>query len=184
MDFSAKKIFTIPNLISFFRLALIPAIIYSFVTLGNNSLAVGLTVLSGLTDVVDGKIARRFNLTSDLGKVLDPVADKLTQLALVVCLITDYPIMVKLAILLVAKELVMAITGLWAVKAQNKIDSAVWHGKLCTVVIYISMAVIMLFPSVPDLFVTIVALICGFLMLFSFLLYVKDRIKLISRYKK
>lgn len=184
MDFSAKKIFTIPNLISFFRLALIPAIIYSFVTLGNNYLAVALTVLSGLTDVIDGKIARRFNMTSDLGKMLDPVADKLTQLALIVCLISEYPIMNRLVVLLVAKELIMAITGLMAIKAQNKVDSAVWHGKLCTVAIYISMVIIMLFPSIPDLFVIFIVIICSFLMLFSFLLYVKDRIKLISRYKK
>lgn len=185
MDFSPKKIFTIPNLISFFRLALIPAIIYSFVTLKNNYLTVGLTVLSGLTDIVDGKIARKFNMTSDLGKMLDPVADKLTQLALVVCLISKYPIMKRLAILLVAKELIMAITGFFAVKSQNKVDSAVWHGKLCTVVIYISMVLIILFPSVPDMFVTIIAIVCSFLMVFSLVLYVKDRIKLIkdSRYK-
>ena len=184
MDFSAKKIFTIPNMISLFRLALIPAIIYSFIKLENNYLAVGLTALSGLTDVVDGKIARKFNMTSDLGKMLDPVADKLTQLALIVCLVSRYPFMNRLAILLVVKEIIMAVTGLLTIKSQNKVDSAVWHGKLCTVVVYISMIVIMLIPSVPDLFVTIVSIICSFLMLFSLVLYVKDRIEIIKRSKK
>ena len=83
-----KEIFTIPNLLSLFRLCLIPLIVYEYCSVQNTTLAVLFIALSALTDVLDGKIARRFNMVSDVGKVLDPIADKLTQAALIICLIS------------------------------------------------------------------------------------------------
>ena len=74
-----KQLFTIPNLLSLLRLCMIPLIIWLYCTQKNYALTAVVLVLSGLTDMVDGYIARRFNMVTDLGKALDPVADKLTQ---------------------------------------------------------------------------------------------------------
>ena len=84
---NSKKIFTIPNIISMFRLLLIPVFIFSYVILKNDLLTVILLTVSGISDMLDGWIARRFNMVSELGKALDPIADKLTQLSMILCLI-------------------------------------------------------------------------------------------------
>ena len=84
--FRDGKIWTIPNFMSFFRLLLVPFIVWAYVGLQNTKLAIILLAVSALTDVLDGRIARRFNMVSDLGKALDPVADKLTQVCVVLCL--------------------------------------------------------------------------------------------------
>ena len=83
---SENKIFTLPNVLSFFRILLIPVIIWLYLVKDNSIWAGYVLILSGLTDVLDDFIARRFNVASDLGKVLDPVADKLTQAAMLICL--------------------------------------------------------------------------------------------------
>ena len=91
--FRDGKIWTIPNVLSFFRLLLVPFIIWAYVGLHNNPLTITLLAVSALTDILDGQIARRFNMVSDLGKALDPVADKLTQVCIVLCLAFTYPLL-------------------------------------------------------------------------------------------
>ena len=81
-----NRIITVPNLLSFFRFCLIPVIIWSYCVKKNPLLAGEILLLSGLTDLADGYIARRFHRISNLGKILDPVADKLTQAAMLICL--------------------------------------------------------------------------------------------------
>ena len=76
-----EEIFTIPNILSFIRLLLIPVIVVVYVLYDYYLLAAILIVISGITDIVDGKIARRYGLVSDFGKMLDPIADKCTQAA-------------------------------------------------------------------------------------------------------
>ena len=98
-----KEILTIPNLLSLFRLLLIP--VYMSIYLKENYyLAAAILVVSCLTDAVDGWIARRFNMISNLGKLLDPVADKATQFTLIICLALRYPILLYLVGLFVVKE--------------------------------------------------------------------------------
>ena len=82
-----KEIFTIPNLLSLFRLALLPVYVYIYLnaTQTYQYVAAGaIMAVSCLTDMIDGRIARRFNMISTLGKILDPVADKITQFTLTV----------------------------------------------------------------------------------------------------
>ena len=80
------KILTIPNLLSCLRLALIPCFVWAYLVRRDPRLTVALLLLSGLTDIADGFIARHYDMVSNLGKVLDPLADKLTQAAMLVCL--------------------------------------------------------------------------------------------------
>ena len=86
-----ENILTIPNLLSLIRILLIPFIIWLYCARKAYLCTIIVIALSGFTDIIDGKIARKFNMVSDVGKVLDPVADKLTQATLVICLIARYP---------------------------------------------------------------------------------------------
>lgn len=93
-------------------------------------------ILSGLTDLADGYIARRFNMTSDLGKALDPVADKLTQAAMMLCLLTRFRLMLIPLSIIVIKELVTGVFSLVVIKKTGRVMSADWHGKLTTLLLY------------------------------------------------
>ena len=84
--FNKKDILTIPNLLSLFRLLMIPVIVWLYVKEKNYYAAAAMVLISGATDIADGIIARKFNMISDFGKILDPMADKLTQGALIICL--------------------------------------------------------------------------------------------------
>ncbi len=90
MPDKGKQILTIPNLLSVFRILLIPLIVWLYCGKQDYLLAAWVLLLSGVTDIADGFIARRFRMVSDLGKVLDPIADKLTQTAALVCLLTRF----------------------------------------------------------------------------------------------
>ena len=80
---------TIPNWLSFIRIALIPVFAVLFVQ-GHQLVAVIVMICAALTDLFDGKIARKFNQVSNLGKLLDPIADKLSQMAIVIVLLYTY----------------------------------------------------------------------------------------------
>lgn len=139
------RIFTLPNLLSFFRLLLIPLIIYLYES-EKLLWAFGVLTLSGLTDIVDGWIARTFHLVSDFGKAIDPVADKLTQIAVLLCLM---PLKYWWVVgILVLKEVTIGLLGLLVIRRTGKVYSAGWYGKLCTVVIYFSMAALILWDVV------------------------------------
>ena len=111
-----KEILTIPNLLSAFRLLLVPVIAWLYCGRENYPMTALVLLLSGATDIVDGFIARRFDMVSDLGKVLDPVADKLTQTAMLACLLTRFEAMWGLLAVLVGKEAVMAAMGLFVIQ--------------------------------------------------------------------
>ena len=95
-DKCLKKIITIPNVLSFFRILLIPFIIWFYCYKKDYTLTLVVIIVSGLTDVIDGFIARRFNMISDFGKIFDPFADKLTQITIINCLIIKMCTLVNL----------------------------------------------------------------------------------------
>jgi len=130
-----NRIITTPNVLSFFRLCLTPLIIWQYVFKHNYDIALYLLVLSGLTDIADGIIARKFDMVSDFGKAFDPIADKLTQIAMLLCLVTRFHNMWLPLILLVVKEVFAGITGLMMVR-KGLILGADWHGKATTVLLY------------------------------------------------
>lgn len=131
-----RDIFTIPNLLSFVRICLIPTIVWLYCVKKNYLAAGGVLILSGATDIVDGYIARRFDMTSNLGKVLDPVADKLTQAAMLFCLWTRFPWVAFPIVLMVAKELFMSVTGVMVIQKTGVVLGAEWHGKAATCLLY------------------------------------------------
>ena len=145
------KILTIPNLLSFFRLCLIPVMIWLYMVQENYGLTTLVLLVSGITDVVDGIIARKYNMVSDFGKAFDPVADKLTQVAVMFCLVTRFPWMILPLVLLVIKELFTGITSLLTIRKTGKVEGAVWHGKITTVLLYTMMGIHLIWFHIPPL---------------------------------
>ncbi len=174
-----EQILTIPNLLSIIRLLLIPLIVYLYCVLENRNAAVIVILISGLTDIIDGFIARHFNMVSDFGKILDPIADKLTQAAVMFCLISRYKHMTALIIILVIKELVLAVFGYLAIKKKDSVNSAKWYGKVNTVILYIVMMVLILMPDLPYYIANLLIFICGAAMLLSLILYTRFYINLL-----
>lgn len=143
-----EQMFTIPNFMSLFRLALVPFILWIHLR-GEYGIAAALVLLSALTDIFDGIIARKFNMVSDLGKVLDPLCDKVMHIALLICLVSRYRFVWVVLGLLIVKELAVAGLGALSVKRGKPVAGAKWYGKLSTVVFEVVMVALMLFPAIP-----------------------------------
>lgn len=179
-----NQILTIPNLLSVVRLLLIPVILWLYIGLENHRWTIAVIILSGLTDVVDGFIARKFHMISDFGKILDPVADKLTQGALILCLTARYDWMKWLIILFLLKECAMLIMGYLAIRKEDNVNSSQWHGKLNTVVLYGTMCLLILFPAMPIAVANGLIATCALTIALSFLLYTRFYIQLFRSIKR
>ena len=176
-----NAIVTIPNLLSAFRLLLVPVIAWLYCGRENYPMTALVLLLSGATDIVDGFIARRFHMVSDLGKVLDPVADKLTQTALLVCLLTRFEALWALLAVLVAKEAVMAAMGLFVIRRTREVYSARWHGKLATCVIYTTIFLHIIWYDIPEEVSAVLAWCAIGTILLSLALYTVQNLRKIKR---
>lgn len=170
-----KEVFTIPNMLSLFRLLLIPV----YVTIYMNAtemreyfIAASILAVSCLTDMIDGKIARHFNMISTVGKILDPIADKLTQFTLTFCLSIKYPILRFVLVLFVIKEGFQGIVGLVKLRKGKMLPGALMAGKVCTTILFLSLIVLVLLPDLDQSIIDAIAIIdMGFLS-FSFITYI------------
>lgn len=169
--FTKEQILTVPNLLSLVRLLLIPVLVFAYLGLRNYPLAAIIFIVSAVTDIVDGFIARHFNMTSDFGKALDPFADKLTQLAVLLCLVTRYIYMLIPLCMLFVKEIVSGIASLRAIKKTGIVKSAEWHGKVTTVVMSLMIVIHILWYDIPPAASYVSVGICIGVMLMSFVLY-------------
>lgn len=166
-----KEIFTIPNLLSFFRLILIPVymVIYLKAQETKDYVIAGIILtVSCLTDMVDGKIARKFNMITTFGKFLDPLADKLTQFALLLCLAIRYPVLWAVFCLFVLKELFQLFAGILSVKHGYILKGALISGKVCTTVLFISLVALVVFPQMRLATVNIIAMVDGIFLMVAF----------------
>lgn len=157
-----KEVFTIPNFLSLFRLLLIPVYICIYLTAETttNFIAAGtILTISCLTDMLDGKIARKYNMVSTLGRVLDPIADKATQFTLTLCLSLKYPVLYPVLVLFVIKESFQLIAAIIAYINGQMLPGALLIGKICTTVLFVSLISLVLFPELPAMTVNLVALV-------------------------
>ena len=164
------KVFTIPNVMSMFRICIIPLFIYFYLS-QQDTKAFYVLVISGLTDIVDGFIARHFNMVSAVGKALDPISDKLTQVAMLYCLLKRFKAMWVPFLFLIIKELSSAVMAFIAIKTTGEVHGADWHGKLTTVSLYTMMSVHILWPTMPPVLSNSLVGICVILMFNSMVLY-------------
>ena len=170
-----REIFSIPNLMGYFRILLIPLFSWMYCTAdstGDYYAAAVVVGVSGLTDMFDGKIARRFHMITELGKFIDPLADKLTQAALLICLAIRYPLMRAVLVLFVIKEGFMVVMGALLLPRGKKLDGAMWFGKVCTAVLYAVLFLLLLLPGIGIAAADVLIAVCGVFLLFSFLMYI------------
>lgn len=165
------KIFTIPNLLSFFRILLIPWFMWTYIVKGDSLLTALILLLSGFTDTIDGVIARRFDMVSNLGKALDPLADKLTQIAMMACLVVRFPHMWAVLCALCVKELFVLVSSLMAIHRTEEVLPADWHGKVTTTSLYGTMVAHLMFPGMPGTLSDGLLALCICMILLSGILY-------------
>lgn len=169
-----KEIFTIPNLLSLFRLLLIPvyAALYLNATEDLQFLLAGIVLtISCLTDMIDGKIARKYNMITTLGKVLDPLADKLTQFTLTVCLSLKYPALYPVLGLFVIKEIFQLVLGVIFLSKGKMLPGALMAGKVCTTVLFVSLIALVLFPNMNTVAVDLISVTDTIFLSVSFVSY-------------
>ena len=132
---------TVPNALSVLRIIVIPFFAWFFMH-DQLAIAVALLVLSGLSDCVDGFIARKLNQVTELGKMLDPLADKLTQGVVALCLAIKFPVICPALLVFILKELVMLFGAILLLKKKKRPCAAQWYGKVATVMFYFSVGAI------------------------------------------
>ena len=160
------KILTIPNLLSLIRILLIPLFVWLYLGEENVPATAVVLVLSGLTDALDGFIARHYHMVSDFGKALDPFADKLTQFAMLCCLVVRFPRMLWLIIVLCVKEVLVASSQLLVIRKTELVLGAEWHRKITTILLYAVMILHLLWLDIPaTLSWSLVGLCIGMLLL-------------------
>ena len=166
----------VPNTLTVLRFILIPLILYYIFT-GNYLLGFIFFTLSGITDILDGTIARKFNLISNFGKLMDPLADKLTQISVLASLVIKDIIPIWILIIVVLKEFVM-IMGASFLYGKDVVVYSKWYGKLATVLFYIAIVFSLItkqynitgFLGSLDMVLYCIALVAT---VFSLIMYVK-----------
>ncbi len=175
--FEVGDLFKLPNILCYFRILMVPLFLYIYFTAsepGDYYLATGVVMVSGLTDFLDGQIARRCNMITDLGKIIDPVADKLMQLAMLVALTIRIKYMYLLVIYLLIKESATAATGFFVLRCkQRRLNGAKWYGKVCTTLLYISMLVLVAFPDLDINIQNILLIVCAAGLTLAFVMYMR-----------
>ena len=170
-----KEILTIPNLLSLFRLLLIPVYVVIYVNANDSAgyyLSAAILAISCLTDMIDGKIARHFDMVSAIGKVLDPLADKATQFTMIICLSIKHPILWCLIILFIIKEGFQLVAGSISLRQGKMLKGALFSGKICTTVLFVSLILMVMFPDLTVEQTTIITIIDLVFMLISFADYI------------
>lgn len=186
-----KGSLTIPNFLSLTRILLTPLIAYLFIN-DMKIPAVIILAVSALSDTFDGQIARKFNQVSALGKILDPVADKVQQITIAVILLIEFlgsdnsfmKAFGYVFIVFLAKEAIMLIGGLVMLLLGIRPGAAEIYGKIATVCFYVGMVVILLFgPEVgafsqyfilPNIITGAIIVICAIMTIVAFASYMPE----------
>jgi len=177
MPFKVKKedIFTIPNILCYIRFLLIPVFVFIYLK-GREPkdfyIAGAILIVAALTDALDGFMARQFNMGTDWGKMIDPIIDKIMQFVVAICLCKRHPLMWAVVALLVIKEGYMGYMGWRSLKSGGVIKGALWFGKVCTAILFVSFVALVMFDSMPTWASQGIIILDIVVMLFSFLMYV------------
>lgn len=185
--FNKKDLWTIPNILCYIRFALVPVFIVMYIRAQEPKQylqAAAVVFASGLTDFFDGFIARQYNMVTELGKLIDPLADKLTQASLIFVLVLKIKWMFLLLILFIVMQLFMLIAGIVMLKKGKKLNGAKWFGKVSTTVFYGTMLFLVALPTLNTTVTNILMLICGAFLLLSFVLYIKEYVMMYREVKE
>ena len=169
-----KEIMTIPNMLSMFRLFL-GILFWGIGTgvdfAGKQTVMIVTLVVSGITDFLDGQIARKYDMVSEFGKLLDPIADKVTQGVLLLYLLERHPMIRMTLMLFLIKELGMFLASSRLLLLTGNNEGARWYGKVSTTVFYVVMIILVVFPSIPLSTANVLIGLCSICLAGSFALY-------------
>lgn len=185
--FSKKDLWGIPNILCYIRFLLIPVFVFLYFKAEYPKeyfRAAAVVFMSGVTDFLDGFIARRFDMVTDLGKVIDPLADKLTQASLIFVLVVKIKWMFLLLILFVFMQLFLLVAGIVMLKKGTKLNGAKWFGKVSTTVFYAVMLVLVSAPTLDSNITILLMLVCGGFLLLSFTMYIREYVHMYRRVKR
>lgn len=167
----------VPNILTTLRFFMVPFFAY-YLYMQQYSVSVIIFIIAGITDILDGYIARKKDIVTKWGKLADPLADKLMQLTALVMLTIHKIIPGIFLVIMLIKELTMVAGSIKLYKKDNVVVSANWYGKFATVVFYVAIVVTMVFKIlglngvIPSIIVIILILITLFAMIYAFIKYV------------
>ena len=143
----------IPNILSVIRLCLVPIFVYLFFLDYPNNIKAAIVVffLAGATDVIDGWLARRNNWVSNIGKILDPLADKMMQCAALTCFYIKQIIPLWLLLAYVTKEMLILAGAVFVFRKKSVVVKSSFWGKFAVCVFYLSIAVLAALQNVPEI---------------------------------
>lgn len=170
---------SIPNMITLVRIVLTP-IFVRFYLEGEHSAAMAVLAAAALSDVLDGAIARRFGMITPLGKVLDPVADKLLQLAMILCLVSKWPALWLLLAVHLLRETSLGFMGLLVYKSSGRLIGAHWYGKLCTGLMYAFLGAALLWTEMPEKLINEGCAVCMGLILYCLFRYAWEYMRILK----
>lgn len=183
MNIKKEDFFKLPNILSYIRIILVPIFIYVFMNANETNeylLSFSIVVISALTDLLDGIIARRFDIITDWGKIIDPIADKLMQAAMLFTVIFKFSWIYLLIVLFIVKEIVSFTVSALLYKKGKHLNGAIWCGKVCTVVLYLVMLIFIAVPNLNTPIEFLLIAIASLFMIISFIVYMLEYKKLYS----
>ncbi|MDL2286948.1 CDP-alcohol phosphatidyltransferase family protein [Eubacteriales bacterium OttesenSCG-928-G02] len=162
----------IPNILSVLRILMVPAFIFMFFSnIKNNHIySLAIFIIAAMTDALDGYLARKNGWISDIGKILDPVADKLMHVSAFICLAIKQNSIIWLVVLIVVKELLMVIGGSILLKKRRDLVVSLWYGKMTTIILAFSVACMIIYCNNTTV-VTVLSIISGLSVIFSLIMY-------------
>ncbi|ARP49916.1 MULTISPECIES: CDP-alcohol phosphatidyltransferase family protein [Caproicibacterium] len=170
-----NKNFNVPNTLTVLRIILVIPFMYFYLN-GAVVPAIIMLLFAGLTDVLDGLIARRFHQYTELGQLLDPISDKIIQGSVAISLAIRHPMLLPLFLIFIIKEGIMLVGGAVLLRKRKRPCAAQWYGKFATVLFYITFAVILM----VDMFrvwqwaitaVVVLLIVTAFFMIYALVMY-------------
>ena len=172
-----KEIFSVPNVLSLLRIMLIPLYVVIYLQASEPMhyyISAGILAVSCLTDLIDGQIARKFNMITTVGKIIDPFADKATQFTLILCLAIrrNLPLLWGMIVLFIIKESFQLIAGSIILHKGKILKGAVLPGKICTAVLFLTLVLMIMLPFLSDKVINTLCLVDSIFLLISFTAYI------------
>ncbi len=172
--FTKKEIFSIPNIICYFRILLVPVFLYAYFTAETNTghiVSAFILMISSISDFLDGYIARKYDMVTELGKLIDPVADKLTQFVVACTLMYTYPAFAFLVIIIVLKDGMLLIVGYFIYrKTRLHLEGAEMPGKVATAVFFLISVLLVAF-HIPGTFIATVMIYTTLVLMIIAMIY-------------
>lgn len=186
-SFKASDLVTVPNILTYLRFLLVAPFIFFF--LNKNYIAAALCIgFSGLSDCLDGFLARKLDQVTSLGKILDPIADKVTLVSVAVCMVIYMPSLLPIMLVMIGKEFLMLLGGLILLIMKITPPPARWYGKVATVIFYLSVCTIIFlkaaFNVTNDMLITVTFIVTAAFMVFALVMYAALIVKQIKAEKQ